>query len=185
MGTALRGQLGGAQPRGGGARRGRPGWRGRRSRPGRATSLPGSWRYDVGVVVEEYLTGPEISVDSAVHGGRVLPMFVARKQVGYPPYFEEVGHVVHARDPLLTDRLLLQVMRDTHAALGFTDGMTHAEYKLTAAGPKVVEVNARLGGDLIPYLGMKASGIDPGLAAGAVACGQDPHLSAEPQPTAP
>jgi len=150
----------------------------------RDTTLPGAWRYDVGVLVEEYLTGPEISVDSAVHGGRVLPMFVARKQVGYPPYFEEVGHVVHARDPLLTDRLLLQVMRDTHAALGFTDGMTHAEYKLTAAGPKVIEVNARLGGDLIPYLGMKASGIDPGLAAGAVACGQAPDLSAERELTA-
>lgn len=145
----------------------------------RDTTLPGAWRYDVGVLVEEYLTGPEISVDSAVHGGRVLPMFVARKQVGYPPYFEEVGHVVHARDPLLADQLLLRVLRDTHAALGFTDGVTHAEYMLTEAGPKVIEVNGRLGGDLIPYLGMKASGIDPGLAAAAVACGQAPDLSAE------
>jgi hypothetical protein len=41
----------------------------------------------------------------------------------------------------------------------------------------VIEVNARLGGDLIPYLGMRASGIDPGLAAAAVACGQRPDLA--------
>jgi biotin carboxylase len=145
----------------------------------RDTTVPGAWRYDVGVLVEEYLTGPEISVDSAVHGGRVFPMFVARKQVGYPPYFEEVGHVVDARDPLLADRGFLEMVQSVHTGLGFTDGVTHAELKLTPAGPKVIEVNGRLGGDLIPYLGMKASGIDPGLAAAAVACGREPAVTAE------
>ncbi len=143
----------------------------------RDTTLPGAWRYDLGVLVEEYLTGPEISVDSAVHGGRAYPMFVARKEVGYAPYFEEVGHVVDADDQLLSDHALLQLVQDTHAGLGFTDGMTHTELKLTQAGPKIIEVNARLGGDLIPYLGMRASGIDPGLAAAAVACGRAPAVS--------
>lgn len=140
--------------------------------------IPGSWRYDEGVLIEEYLDGPEISVDSAVHNGYVLPLFVARKQVGYPPYFEETGHVVDARDPLLADPALLRVLSGTHAALGFADGVTHTEFRLTAAGPKVIEVNARLGGDLIPYLGLRCSGIDPGLAAAAVACGDKPSLAA-------
>jgi biotin carboxylase len=141
--------------------------------------IPGAWRYDVGVLVEEYLTGPEISVDSAVHDGRVYPMFVAHKEVGYPPYFEEVGHVVDARDPLLADPDLLTLLQDTHTGLGFTDGMTHTEVKLTPAGPKIIEVNGRLGGDLIPYLGLRASGIDPGLAAAAVACGREPAVTAD------
>jgi biotin carboxylase len=141
--------------------------------------VPGSWRYDEGVLVEEYVAGPEISVDSAVHRGELVPMFVARKRVGYPPYFEEIGHVVDAADPLLADPELAAVMRAAHEALGFTDGMTHAEYKLTPDGPKVIEVNARLGGDLIPYLGMRASGMDPGLAAAAVACGQRPEPKAD------
>ena len=74
---------------------------------------------------------------------------------------------------------LASVMRAAHEALGFTDGMTHAEYKLTPDGPQVIEVNARLGGDLIPYLGLRASGMDPGLAAAAVACGQRPELTAD------
>jgi hypothetical protein len=103
-------------------------------------------------------------------------MFVARKEVGYAPYFEEVGHVVHATDPLLSDPELLTMVQDVHTALGYTDGMTHSEFKLTPAGPRLVEVNARLGGDLIPYLGMRASGADPGLAAAAVACGQRPEI---------
>jgi len=145
----------------------------------RDTTLPGAWRYDAGVLIEEYLTGPEISIDAAVHGGRVFPMFVARKEVGYPPYFEEIGHVVDAADPLLADPQILRLLAGTHDALGFTDGMTHTEMKLTPAGPKIIEVNARLGGDLIPYLGLRATGIDPGLAAAAVACGQQPGLAAD------
>ncbi|MDQ2814649.1 MAG: ATP-grasp domain-containing protein [Actinomycetota bacterium] len=145
----------------------------------RDTAIPGSWRYDEGVLVEQYVAGPEISVDSAVYRGEALPMFLARKDVGYPPYFEEIGHIVDAADPLLTDAELAPVLAAAHRALGFTDGITHAEFKLTPDGPVVIEVNARLGGDLIPYLGMRASGIDPGLAAAAVACGLRPQLAAD------
>lgn len=143
----------------------------------RDTTVPGAWRYDA-VLVEEYATGPEISVDSAVHRGRAYPMFVARKEIGYPPYFEEVGHVVDAADPLLSDPAVLAIVQDTHTGLGFTDGMTHTELRLTPTGPKVIEVNARLGGDLIPYLGLRATGTDPGLAAAAVACGRPPDVAA-------
>jgi biotin carboxylase len=145
----------------------------------RDTTVPGAWQYPV-VLVEEYLTGPEISVDAAVYQGRTYPMCVAHKEIGYPPYFEEVGHVVYPDDPLLTDPTIGALVQETHTALGFTDGATHTEIKLTPAGPKIVEVNARLGGDLIPYLGLRANGIDPGLAAAAVACGRPPDICAKP-----
>ena len=144
----------------------------------RDTTVPGAWQYDVIVLVEQFLDGPEVSIDSAVHRGEVLPMFVARKEVGYPPYFEEVGHVVDAADPLLDDPDIRRIVQQAHDAIGFTDGMTHTEVKLTPDGPKIIEVNARLGGDMIPYLGLCATGIDPGLAAAAVSCGQRPDLTA-------
>jgi biotin carboxylase len=140
----------------------------------RDTTVPEAPHYDVNVLVEECVTGTEVSIDSAVHAGQVTPMFVARKEVGYPPYYEEIGHVVDAADPLLSDPEIRRLLDDTHAALGFTDGMTHTEVMLTADGPRIIEVNARLGGDMIPYLGMRATGADPGLAAAAVACGQPP-----------
>jgi biotin carboxylase len=142
----------------------------------RDVAIPGSWRYDQ-VLVEEFLTGPEISVDSAVHARAVHPMFVARKEIGFAPYFEEVGHTVDGADPLLVDPVVGRLLADVHAALGCTDGMTHTELKLTADGPKVIEVNGRLGGDLIPYLGWHATGIDPGLVAGEIACGRSPTLT--------
>ncbi|HEV7804819.1 MAG TPA: ATP-grasp domain-containing protein [Solirubrobacteraceae bacterium] len=143
------------------------------------TTLPEAPHYDDVVLVEQFAGGPEISVDCAVGGGHVWPLFVARKQVGYAPYFEETGHLVDAADPLLRDEHIGEILRATHRALGFVDGMTHVELKLTPTGPKVIEVNARLGGDLIPYLGLLATGIDPGLAAAAVACGRTPELRSD------
>jgi biotin carboxylase len=139
---------------------------------------------DQPVLVEECVTGSEISVDSVVRDGVATPLFVARKVVGYPPYAEEIGHYVTADDPLLADPVLLALVRDTHAALGFRDGWTHSEFMLTDAGPKVIEVNGRLGGDLIPYLGFLATGIDPGRAAAAAACGRQPNLTATRSRTA-
>jgi biotin carboxylase len=130
------------------------------------------------VLVEQCVTGEEVSVDSLVQDGKVTPLFLARKVVGYPPYAEEVGHYVDAGDPLLTDPALTGVLQDTHAALGFLDGWTHTEYMLTDTGPQLIEVNGRLGGDMIPYLGMLATGIDAGILAAAAACGV--HLPVQP-----
>jgi biotin carboxylase len=136
------------------------------------------------VLVEECVIGEEISIDSVVCDGRVTPLFLGRKVLGYPPYAEEVGHYVSADDRLLSDPVLLAAVQDTHTALGFSDGWTHSEYMLTAGGPQVIEVNGRLGGDLIPYLGLLATGIDPGLAAARAACGLPPEMTATRSRTA-
>lgn len=141
----------------------------------RDLTIPGAWRYD-SVLVEEFVDGPEVSIDSVVHRGEVHPMCLAHKRIGYPPYFEEVGHTVDGGDPLLSDPAVRRVLAGAHAALGITDGATHTELKLTPAGPRLIEVNGRLGGDLIPYLGLRTTGIDPGLAAAAVACGLPPAV---------
>ncbi len=141
------------------------------------TTVPEAPSYDRAVLVEELVSGREISVDCAVHRGRVTPMFVAHKEIGFAPYFEEVGHVVDGGDRLLAEEPLLRLLADTHAALGLTDAMTHCEVMLTAEGPKVIEVNARLGGDMIPFIGSRATGIGPGLAAARVACGLPPRVS--------
>lgn len=142
-----------------------------------AVSFPGVPRDGTDVLVEQYLDGPEISVDSAVVNGEVTPLVLARKQIGMHPYFEEIGHLVNADDPLLSDPLLLQQLRQVHTGLGFTHGMTHTEFRLTEQGPRLIEVNARLGGDFIPYLGKLATGIDLAAVAGDLAAGVSPDLA--------
>jgi hypothetical protein len=137
-----------------------------------------------GLLVEEMLDGPEISVDGAVQGGTYLPALVARKQVGLPPAFEEIGHVVDAADGLLDDADLLSMLGDAHRALGLRDGMTHTEVKLTRRGPVIVEVNGRLGGDLIPLLGYHATGINFAEVAADVAQSRPVRLERRHQRTA-
>ncbi len=145
----------------------------------RGVSLPEApERFEQDVLVEEFLDGPEISVDAVVVDGRVEPMVVAHKQTGYAPSFEETGHLVDAADPLLADPELAAVLTAAHAAVGYSIGTTHTELRRTGAGLKVIEINGRLGGDMIPLLGLLAGGPDPDVVAAAVACGQQPDTTA-------
>ncbi|MEV0292508.1 ATP-grasp domain-containing protein [Nocardia sp. NPDC050710] len=129
-------------------------------------------------IVEEFAVGPEISIDAAVYKGEYLPMFLARKRTGMEPYFEEVGHMVDGADPLLGDETLLDTLARAHRELGVDNGITHTEVRLTARGPLIIEVNGRLGGDLIPFLGKIATGIDPGEVLVDVATGHRPATTA-------
>ncbi|WP_407285513.1 ATP-grasp domain-containing protein [Streptomyces sp. BP-8] len=139
-------------------------------------SFPGI-RAPAGAIVEEYLPGPEISVDCAVSDGAVRIVNVAHKRLGFAPHFEEVGHLVAPwRDEPWADEVR-SVVTDAHTALGIRTGLTHTEIRRTPTGPRVVEVNGRLGGDFIPLLGTLATGVDPVAAAADLALGRAPDLT--------
>ncbi|WP_433549154.1 ATP-grasp domain-containing protein [Streptomyces sp. CA-294286] len=127
------------------------------------------------VLVEEYLDGPEISVECVTHQGLTTPVAVTRKTVGFAPYFEEVGHSVDAVDPLLpaVGPVAVAAVR----ALGITTGIQHVEMRLTATGPRLIEVNARIAGDLIGRLVELSLGIDLPRAAADLALGIRPRLT--------
>jgi len=137
-----------------------------------------------GVLVEEFLTGDEYSVECVTIEGATTVVAVTRKRVGLPPYFEEIGHIVNAAD---RNEALFGEIADVAAraldAVGFTDGVTHVEVKVGPAGPRIIEINARLGGDLIPHLVALATGYDLSVAAASIAVG-DPPTSTEAAPRA-
>jgi biotin carboxylase len=131
-----------------------------------------------GVLVEEYLDGPEISVDSVVFEGQVDCVHVARKRLGFEPYFEEVGHLVTEWSHEPWAQPVRELVLEAHRALGVTHGVTHAEIRLTREGPRLVELNGRLGGDLIPFISAMATGMDLVAAAAELALGRRPALAA-------
>jgi biotin carboxylase len=144
------------------------------------TRLGGIRQFDDYVVVEEFLEGPEISVECVLFRGECTPLIVARKVLGGSGTlaFEEIGHDVDAGDPLLSDAGFRDMLARVHAAVGFTDGYTHIEFKLTPDGAKhVIEINVRLGGGMIPYLGLLTSGVDGPLAAADVVAGRAPAVA--------
>lgn len=137
-----------------------------------------------GVLVEELLEGPEVSVDSIISDGQIECVVVARKHLGFEPYFEEVGHTVGAWRHEPWAGPLCDLVAETHEVLGVRHGSTHAEVRLTVNGPRLVELNGRLGGDLIPHLGRLATGVDLVVAAAEVALGRRPRLVASRSRTA-
>ncbi|MEU6331563.1 ATP-grasp domain-containing protein [Streptomyces sp. NPDC047049] len=129
---------------------------------------------DQGVLLEEYLDGPEISVETVTRRGLTTAVALTRKSVGFAPYFLETAHSVTAGDPLL--ELVAPLAARALDAVGITDGVSHVEMRFTADGPHVIEVNARLGGDRIGALTRLATGVDLPRAAAAIAAGREPDL---------
>ncbi|PYC83182.1 hypothetical protein C7C46_09250 [Streptomyces tateyamensis] len=134
-----------------------------------------------GVLVEEFLAGPEISIDSLVVAGEAEPVFVARKRLGFDPACEEVGHLVGPWRQEPWAGPVEELVKAAHRALGIAQGTTHTELRLTADGPRLIELNGRLGGDLIPRVGALATGIDLPLAGAALAFGERPAAPAPDQ----
>jgi len=133
------------------------------------------------VLVEEFLVGEEISVDCWVLDGRVEPYVIALKRTDYPPFFEEVAHVAGKVLDSETEAAVRDVVIRANNALGIDRTVTHTELMLTADGPKVIEVNGRLGGELIPRLAEIAiPGLSIGDVLGAVATGREPAPIPEP-----
>ncbi|MFD5824392.1 ATP-grasp domain-containing protein [Lentzea sp. NPDC060358] len=111
------------------------------------------------VLAEEYLDGPEVSVEAFSHEGVHTVVAVTGKYLGTTG-FVEVGHAVPAD---LTDPVRRQVCELTTAlldAVGVVEGPTHTEVKLTRRGPRVVESHTRVGGDFIPDLVRLVHGVD-------------------------
>ncbi|MCP3821425.1 ATP-grasp domain-containing protein [Streptomyces sp. A3M-1-3] len=127
------------------------------------------------VLVEEYLDGPEVSVECVTYWGETIVVAVTRKTVSPAPFFEELAHSVDAADPLLDT--VAPVARAAIRALGITDGVSHAEMRLVGGRPRLIEVNGRIAGDMIGHLVHLATGIDLPRAAADIACDRAPDLA--------
>lgn len=149
-----------------------------------ATTHPMFKKVPPGILVEEYLDGPEISVESAIIEGQVHIIAITRKRLGLAPYFEEIGHVISSDEILDADKEIRNVVIAAHQALNITRGITHAEVRLTAGGPRMIEINARIAGDFIPLLVSLTHNIDLSVVGADIATGKIPSLQLYPMGTA-
>lgn len=108
------------------------------------------------VLVEEYLSGSQVSVESISEDAEHCVVAVTRKYSD-PRTLVELGHVVPADLPTAQASQHVVAVLD---ALGVRDGVCHTELVLTPHGPRVIETHLRLAGDEIPYLVRDATGVD-------------------------
>ena len=101
------------------------------------------------VIVEEYLDGPEVSVEILIQNGEPYILQVTDKITSGEPHFIEMGHSQPSQLPINDVEAIKMLAYRAAKAVGIMDGCGHAEIKLTSKGPKMVEIAGRLGGDFI------------------------------------
>ncbi|MFJ8164235.1 pyridoxal-phosphate dependent enzyme [Streptomyces sp. NPDC096136] len=131
------------------------------------------------VLVEEYLDGPEYSVEMFGGDGQTVCVGITAKSVTAGPHFVEHRHLFPAPLPAATAQLITDTVTAALDAAGIRLGATHTEVKLTADGPALVEINPRPAGGMIPELIRLATGVDLLDAQLRAALGTPPHLKAE------
>ena len=101
------------------------------------------------VMVEEYMDGPEVSVETFTVNGETHIITITDKMVTDLPYFVETGHTQGSRLPEIEQEDIRRVALKAVRAINVINGPCHVEIKATAKGAKLVEIAARMGGDRI------------------------------------
>ena len=113
------------------------------------------------VVIEEYMSGPEVSVEAITVNGQTEVIQITDKITTGPPHFVELGHTQPSRLNRQTTEKIKDIAKKAISAIGIIDGPSHTEIIVTEEGPKIVEIGARLGGDFITtHLTTISTGVD-------------------------
>lgn len=129
------------------------------------------------VILEEYMQGPEVSVEVLTYKGVPHVLQITDKITSGAPHFVEVGHNQPSQLDKNVKNQIGNVACRAVRALGIETGPAHVEIIVTQDGPKIVELGARLGGDCITsHLVRLSTGIDMLKETITVLCGGEPNL---------
>ncbi|WP_370185464.1 ATP-grasp domain-containing protein [Rhodococcus wratislaviensis] len=132
------------------------------------------------ILLEELLDGREFSVESWIRHGQVRTVGVTDKSLGGASGFVETGHMFPAE---LTEQDRSQLVAAAEAAIvavGLDHGVVHTELRLTAAGPRIIEINPRPAGNQITELIRHVTGINLPTVAVELALGREPAAAPDP-----
>lgn len=129
------------------------------------------------VVVEEYMKGFEVSVESVSINGEIHVISITDKLTTGSPNFVEMGHSQPSQLPNDIKDNIKNLAIEAIRAIGIDNGPSHTEIIITEEGPKIVEIGARLGGDNITsHLVPLSTGIDLVQVCIQIAMGIEPNL---------
>jgi biotin carboxylase len=130
------------------------------------------------VIIEEFLEGPEVSVEVMVVDGQVHVLQITDKKTTGAPFFVELGHSQPSTLNKGVQAQIREVASSACKAIGIDNGPAHVEMKVTSHGPVMIELGARMGGDSITtHLVPLSTGIDMVKATIQVALGEKPEIT--------
>ena len=138
---------------------------------------------DKSVMLEQFIEGPEFSIEIIVWNGQVNVLTVTDKKTTDAPHFVELGHSQPSCYSTQEVETLKAAAVAGVKALGVNNCACHAEAKLMDGKAYLMEIGARLGGDFISTeLTHLSTGIDMVAAAVDVALGIEPDLNVNEVP---
>lgn len=129
------------------------------------------------IIVEEYMNGPEVSVETLSIDGICHVIQITDKVTTGAPHYVEMGH----SQPTKLDKKIVEqiseIAKAANKAVGIENGPSHTEIIVTNEGPKIVEIGARLGGDNITtHLVPLSTGVDMVACCIKIALGEKPDI---------
>ena len=112
------------------------------------------------LLLEQYLDGVEFDVDLVLQDGQCVFSSVSQNWPTAEPSFQETGLHIPSDHNHRAVRELVDLSVQTVQSFGFRRGVLHVEGKCTSRGPRVVEVNSRMGGGRIHYMVEAVWGVD-------------------------
>lgn len=101
------------------------------------------------VLVEEFIEGPEYSIESLHHDGKSEVIQFTEKKTTEFPYNVELGHIQPANISDENKQKIREIISKIGKALNFVNCPSHTELKINNRGIFVIETSPRLGGDYI------------------------------------
>lgn len=130
------------------------------------------------VVVEEFMEGPEVSVETLTIDGVCHVIQITDKLTTGAPHFVEMGHSQPSQLDQCVQERIKNVAIAANKAIGIQNGPSHTEIIVTNEGPKIVELGARLGGDCITtHLVPLSTGINMVECCIRIALGEHPDIT--------
>ncbi|TQV88580.1 ATP-grasp domain-containing protein [Aliikangiella coralliicola] len=111
-------------------------------------------------LLEEYLSGEEVSVEAVTYQGKTTVIGITDKSVTGAPYFIEDGHMFPAALNSTLVKKIQEYVVKVLKAVGHNHGISHTEIKITREGLRVIEINPRPGGNYIAELIEHVTGIN-------------------------
>ncbi|KAA6416926.1 MAG: glutathione synthetase ATP-binding domain [Trebouxia sp. A1-2] len=112
------------------------------------------------LMLEEYLDGPEVDVDLVLSEGQAVYGAITDNWPTVEPYFNETGSNCPSILPTKQQQELMQMAVQSTQCLGFKQGVFHVELKYTSRGPRLIEVNCRMGGGPVRNTNLLVWGVD-------------------------
>lgn len=135
------------------------------------------------IMIEEFLVGRPtpapwggyLSVDVVANGNDVVPVFTSSKFALAEPFRERGGYGNRSREPIPDLEAAHRLACTAVQALGIRNGMADVDLMLTADGPRLLEVNGRLGA-WVDDLATRSNTADPAGIAIRSALGRTPDV---------